>query len=102
MLGLSAQLFPSGPTVNLQSALAGNPAKSYLLQCVHHGLKVHAFGQLFLPSATAKKDKWSEDLLLPGSQPPVPTLIFHTGQRDASENLVCLQGAPSIEEGGAT
>lgn len=67
MLGLSAQLFPSGPTVNLQSALAGNPAKSYLLQCVHHGLKVHAFGQLFLPSATAKKDKWSEDLLLPGS-----------------------------------
>lgn len=33
---------------------------SYLLQRVHHGLQVHALGQLLLPSVRAKKDRRSE------------------------------------------
>ena len=33
---------------------------SYLLQRVHHGLQVHALGELLLPPATAKRDRRSE------------------------------------------
>lgn len=46
--------------VALPEPLPGGTSEgSYLLQRVHHGLQVHALGKLLLPSARAKRDRWS-------------------------------------------
>lgn len=51
----------------------GTSEGAHLLQCVHHGLEVHALGEFFLPSARAKKDRRSEGGL-PGPVQPSDTM----------------------------
>lgn len=54
------------------STPAGPSDDSHLLQGVHHGLQVHALGQLFFPPAKAKKDRCSEGNF------PTPVQSSHT------------------------
>lgn len=78
------------------------PGDAHLLQCVHHGLQVHALGELFLPSARAKRDRWSDGGLpmpvKPSDTMPAPTQARQAGRSQKSISA-CPPGAPTLGEG---